>query len=274
MDHRYRISPMSQTVRLPGAWNGEPIEGQTLLVVAEGGFGDQIQALRFIPLLVERGIKVLLAVPPSTQRLAATLGVQLVTDPTGMPFDRHCPLPRIPPLLLGAGLPQPLYLRGDPASWMDFLPFLPGRKIGLWWAGLSRPEPFAAAIDARRSMRLDDMTALLACTGCSFVSLQMGQPASQMKPDMPIHNVALRLGDWLDTANLVADLDAVVSVDTAVVHLAGAMGKPVFMLDRYDPDPRWLTNWYPFVQPFRQTRPGDWSGPVQAVARELRKLTA
>lgn len=127
------------------------------------------------------------------------------------------------------------YLYADPVPWGDVLAMMPGLKVGLVWAGRRhtlRPEHVWA--DSVRSMRLTDMLPLLDVPGCSFVSLQLGEPAAQLHDVAPgqVLDVAPRLRDWADTAGLVAGLDLVVTVDTAVVHLAGALGRPVWMLDR------------------------------------------
>jgi glycosyl transferase family 9 (putative heptosyltransferase) len=197
------------------------------------------------------------------------------------PFDYHCPLLSLP-LAFGtimqtipAAVP---YLSGDPTPWADFLAGLPGLKVGLVWAGKSRTaQPHAVAIDKRRSMRLTDMAPLLRVPGCSFVSLQCGPPASQMHAvtdAKALHDVAGQIEDWADTAGLISGLDLVISVDTAVAHLAGALGRPVWMLNRFDSCWRWLmgrddTPWYPTMRLFRQTSRGDWARVLERVERAL-----
>jgi hypothetical protein len=199
------------------------------------------------------------------------------------PFDYHCPLLSLP-FAFGTRLetiPATVpYLHGDPAPWEGFLGGLPGLKVGLVWAGKSRTEqPHAVAIDRRRSMRLADMMKLLDVEGCSFVSLQLGLPASQMQGlvDYTLHDVSDRLADWADTAGLIMGLDLVIAVDTAVVHLAGALGKPVWMLNRFDSCWRWLrdrddTPWYPTMRQFRQTRRGDWAGVIGRVRQAIEEF--
>jgi hypothetical protein len=130
------------------------------------------------------------------------------------------------------------YLRADPAPWAAFLDGLPGLKVGLLWAGKSRTEqPHSVAIDKRRSMRLLDMMPLVEVEGCSFVSLQLGPPAAQLN-EPPAGLVVLGDAQWLhdfaDTAALVANLDLVIAVCAAVAHLAGALGKPVWLPNRFD----------------------------------------
>jgi hypothetical protein len=161
---------------------------------------------------------------------------------------------------------------------------LPGlMKVGVVWAGRSRTaQPHAVAIDKRRSMQLADMAPLLSVPGCSFVSLQLGPPAAQMQalPEgVVLHDVSARLGDWADTADLIMGLDLVIAVDTAVAHLAGALGKPVWMLNRFDSCWRWFlgrddTPWYPSMRQFRQTRRGDWTGVIERVRQALEQQAA
>jgi hypothetical protein len=206
-------------------------------------------------------------------------------DDVVIPFDYHCPLLSLPFAFatqietIPAGTP---YLHGDPAPWQLFLDRLPGLKIGLVWAGKSRTaQPHAVAVDQRRSMQLADMAPLLQVPGCSFVSLQLGPPAAQIQrlADGAIHDVSGRLADWADTAGLIMGLDLVIAVDTAVAHLAGALGRPVWMLNRFDSCWRWLrdrddTPWYPTLRQFRQTRRGDWPDVIARVSRALTALAS
>jgi Flp pilus assembly protein TadD len=265
-------------------WTGQPLNGETVLLYAEQGFGDTLQFCRYAPMVAAAGGRVILVVPAELRRIMGTLdGVAAVlSDEDPLPaFDYHCPLLSLP-LAFGTGLatiPAPLgYLRADPSPWADFLGTLPGLKVGLVWAGKSRTaQPHAVAVDKRRSMRLTDMAPLFLVPGCSFVSLQLGPPAGQMRT-LPrgavLHDVSGRLIDWAATADLIAGLDLVIAVDTAVAHLAGALGKPVWMLNRHDSCWRWLLNrddspWYPSMRQFRQTSRGDWSGVIERVQLAL-----
>jgi hypothetical protein len=232
----------------------------------------------------------MLMVPKPLRGLMTTLeGVAdvLCEDDAVLPhFDYHCPLLSLP-LAFGttmATLPAPeAYLQADPAAWSETLGGLPGLKVGVAWAGKSRTaQPPAVAIDKRRSMRLTDMAPLFSVPGCSFVSLQLGPPAAQMQvlPEAAgLLDVSDRLTDWSDTAALIAGLDLVIAVDTAVAHLAGALGKPVWMLNRFDSCWRWFVNrddtpWYPSMRVFRQTGRGDWAGVVERVRQELTERAA
>jgi Flp pilus assembly protein TadD len=268
-------------------WTGQRLHGETVFIWAEQGFGDVLQFCRYVPMVARAGGRVVLMAPKALHRVLATLdGVTiLLSEEDAVPgFDYHCPLLSLP-LAFGTeveSIPAPAsYLAADPAAWADVLAAMPGLKVGLAWAGKSRTEhPHAVAIDKRRSMRLADMMPLLSVEGCSFVSLQLGPPARQMRAlsvlqDWPmLRDVSDRLVDWADTAALIAGLDVVITVDTAVAHLAGALGKPVWMLNRFDSCWRWFrdrddTPWYPSMWQFRQTRAGDWVGVVERVAEAL-----
>jgi Flp pilus assembly protein TadD len=266
-------------------WTGQHLQGHTIVLYAEQGFGDTLQFCRYVPMVAAAGGHVVLVVPRALRRLMKTLdGVAVLLseeDDSLPPFDYYCPLLSLP-FAFGttmATIPATTpYLHAEPSQWADFLDTLPGLKVGLVWAGQSRTEqPHAVAIDKRRSMRLADMAPLLSVAGCSFVSLQLGPPASQMEAlslGTALHDVSGRMNDWADTAELIAGLDLVISVDTAVAHLAGALGKPVWMLNRFDSCWRWFLHrddspWYPSMRQFRQASRGDWAGVIEWVRRAL-----
>ena len=272
-------------------WIGQELHGETVLLYAEQGFGDTLQFCRYVPMVAAAGGRVVLVVPKALRRADETLdGVaELVAEDEGAtlpPFDYHCPLLSLP-FAFGTTvetIPAPAsYLRADAAAWSDFLDGLPGLKVGLVWAGKSRTaQPHAVAIDKRRSMRLSDMMPLLSVPGCSFVSLQLGPPAAQMQAlpaGAALHDVSGRMRDWADTADLIMGLDLVIAVDTAVAHLAGALGKPVWMLNRHDSCWRWFlgrddTPWYPSMRQFRQTSRVDWAGVIERVRAALADLSS
>jgi Flp pilus assembly protein TadD len=287
---RWTVEAMAAPKLSQPRWTGQPLNGETVLLYAEQGFGDTLQFCRYAPLVTAAGGRVVLVVQKGLRRLLATLdGVATLLseeDDVLPPFDYHCPLLSLP-FAFGTTMetiPAPVpYLHADPAEWADFLTGLPNLKVGLAWAGRSRTEqPHAVAIDKRRSMRLADMAPLFAVPGCSFVSLQLGPPAAQMQalPEGAVlHDVSGRLQDWADTAALIAGLDLVIAVDTAVAHLAGALGKPVWMLNRFDSCWRWFLNrddtpWYPGMRLFRQASRGDWTGVIGPVTTALQALAA
>jgi tetratricopeptide (TPR) repeat protein len=288
---RWDVAPLAGEPKLPAAtrWTGaEPLEGKTILLLAEQGFGDAVQFCRYAPMIARRGGKVILAVAKPLARLMRSLkGVDRIVSPEEPvpPFDLHCPLMSLP-LAFGTTedtIPWRVpYLEADPDAaerWDSLLPpavGLRGRRIGLVWAGAHRKElPHAAAIDRRRSMKLLDMAPLGDVPDCVFVSLQLGPPAKQAEASpFPLHDVTDHLTDFADTAALIEVLDLVITVDTAVAHVAGALGKPVWLLSRSDSCWRWMRDrddspWYPTMRIFRQTTKGDWADVMRRVVDAL-----
>ena len=248
-------------------WRGEPAAGKTLLIHAEQGFGDTIQFCRYAALAASRGLRVIMEVQAPLVRLLADLpGVDLlVAQGEALPqFDLQCLMMSLP-LALGTTLQTipsaPAYLHADAAQaelWRTRLAAMPqrGPRIGLVWAG-SRTK----IADHERSLPPALLTPLLDLPGLHFFSLQKAGPNP-----LVITDVMEEMHDFADTAALIANLDLVISVDTAAAHLTAALGKPVWLLNRLNTDWRWLTNrsdspWYPTLRLFRQTSPGDW-GPV------------
>jgi tetratricopeptide (TPR) repeat protein len=274
---------------LPGLfWRGDfSIENKTILVHAEQGFGDSLQFCRYVPMLA-RLATVVLDVPRPVARLLSGLeGVAQVVargDPLP-PFDAWIPMMSLPLAFhttlatIPAAIP---YLRAGPeqsAGWRDRLAGMSGRKVGLVWAGSPlSPQPRAQAMDRRRSMTLRQFAPLADIGGLCLVSLQKGDATAQTRTSpegMVLHDWTEELEDYADTAALVEALDLVISVDTSVAHLAGALGKPVWVLNRFDQCWRWLRDrtdspWYPTARLFRQRAPGDWSGVIRDVAEALR----
>ncbi len=266
------------------------LRGRTVLCTHEEGFGDTLQFARYLPLLAARGARVVAAVPGPLVRLLRSLGGGVeVVEQGGTPpaHDWHCPMLSLPrvfsttPDTIPAGMP---YLCADPeairVAEARLAQALPGRglRVGLAWAGQSRPWlPGIAAIDRRRSVALAALASLGQVAGVQLVGLQKGEAAAQAGavPGLVLHDGVAEAHDFADTAAVVAALDVVVSVDTAVVHLAGAMDRPVLMLDRHDACWRWLhgredSPWYPRMRIVRQVRPGEWAGVVARVAEALR----
>jgi tetratricopeptide (TPR) repeat protein len=274
-------------------WLGEPeIAGRTILLHAEQGLGDTLQFCRYATLLAARGARVVLEAQPPLQRLLATLdGVARVVargDALGA-FDLQCPLMSLP-LAFGttlATVPAAVpYLHADPraaANWRARLAALPGVKIGLVWAG--NPRSFnwiASEMDRRRSIALAEFAPLASVGGISLISLQKDAAGAQARDPpsgMTIHDWTDELTDFADTAALVEALDLVIGVDTSVVHVAGALGKPVWILNRYGACWRWLrertdTPWYPTARLFRQPRAGDWDAVMAQVRAALPEFVA
>jgi tetratricopeptide (TPR) repeat protein len=269
-------------------WVGEPVGGQTILLHAEQGLGDTLQFCRYAR-LIESGAAVVLEVQAPLARLVSRMpGIAQVAvrGQALPPFDLHCPLLSLPRAFgtTLATIPDKPYLAADPAeatSWRERLANLPGLKIGLVWAGEPRTgAPELAAIDARRSMALSTLAPLAEVEGVSFVSLQKGKPAAQAAgppAGMTLTDLTADVHDFADTAALIENLDLVICVDTSVAHLAGGMGKPVWLLNRFDTCWRWLLDrddspWYPTLRQFRQPSPGDWLAVVARVRDALQRL--
>jgi hypothetical protein len=254
--------------------------GKTILVHHEQGLGDTLQFIRYVPLLARAGARVVLRLPAALLEIMRTLeGVaQIVSDTDPLPaHDLHCPVMSLP-LAFGttmqtipAGVP---YLRADPARtdrWGACLGTKLRPRIGLVWAGRQRPP-----INYARDLPLAALRPLLQLDA-EFLSLQR-----EMAPADSIALASMRgisrhgdaLGDFADTAALLANLDLVIAADTSVVHLAGAMGTPVWVMNRYAPCWRWLRGrtdspWYPTARLFRQTSFGDWAGVVAQIGQAL-----
>jgi tetratricopeptide (TPR) repeat protein len=262
-------------------WLGEgSLDGRTILLHAEQGLGDTIQFVRYVPLLAGRGAKIILEVQRELVRLLSPMpGVAAVLGRgQALPgFDCHCPL-----------LSLPLAFATELATIPAEIPYIapPDDEIAVWRRSLPRRRPLVGLTwsgapahdnDLNRSMRLATLAPLFDLPDVAFVSLQQ----EVREEDAPVlHDYAnvLRLGgqfrDFADTAAAISQLDAVISVDTAVAHLAGAMGKPLFLLLPFAADYRWMRGrhdspWYPSARLFRQPGFGDWDGAVEVLRREL-----
>ena len=277
----------------PPLWLGETdLAGKTLLIHAEQGLGDTMQFCRYATLAAKAGARVIVQAPKNLVRLLETLeGVtRVIADHEPRPeHDLHCPTMSLPLAFrdtietIPASIP---YLHADPSlvrEWRDRLSEVRGLRVGLVWAGSPRfGHVELMATDQRRSMPLSSLAPLASIEGCSFVSLQLGPPAGQTRPPpdgLILHDHTSEIADYMDTAALVENLDLVIGVDTSVIHLAGAMGKPVWLLNRFDTCWRWLLDrdespWYPTMRIFRQPEPGDWASVVRSVSVALRALAA
>jgi tetratricopeptide (TPR) repeat protein len=264
-------------------WLGrEAIAGRTLLLHAEQGLGDTLQFVRYVADVAARGARVVLEVQPPLVRLVRGLpGVaQVVTRGDALPaFDLHCPLMSLP-LALGEAQPAPdraPYLTvpdAELAAWSERLGRKTAPRIGLVVSGRA-----AHGNDAQRSLSFAALTPYLPA-GLDYHLLQKevreaDRDALAARPDVRVWAEAL--GDFADTAALTRLMDLVVSVDTSVAHLAGAIGRPAALLLPAEPDWRWGLNaphtpWYASLRLYRQTRQGDWQAPLAQVAAELRAL--
>ena len=269
-------APLRNTYTQP-LWRGEAAEGSTLLLWSEQGFGDTIQFCRYAPLAAARGLRVVLMVQPALVRLLGSLdGVDAIVGMgSAVPdHDFQCPLLSLPAAFgteldsIPADVPY-LSAEGNAVlAWRQKLPAVPpgSIKVGLVWAGNAGLDHIDSTVrDRRRSIAPQVLAPLLEIEGVRFYSLQKG--GAPAPAEFGLIDFMGDCRDFADTAALVANLDLVVSVDTAVVHLAGAIGKPVWVMNRFDSCWRWFVDrednpWYPALRLFNQSRPGDWEGVV------------
>jgi hypothetical protein len=270
-------------------WDGAALQDATLLLIADQGFGDSIQFCRYIPWVCTRCSQVVVAADPLLHPLIRQLhpGLRLVSRWDRCPtFTAYCPLSGLPRLhgttidTIPGKIP---YLRADPLRteiWRARLQQLVQprtRRIGIAWAG--RP---THNNDLNRSTSLAAFAPIAALDGVTLVSLQKGAAQSAVADysgPAPLLNLGAEITDFVDTMAIIEALDLVVTVDTAIAHLAGAMGKPVWILLPYAPDWRWLldredSSWYATARLFRQPSPGDWGSVTCRVARALSEPTS
>jgi Flp pilus assembly protein TadD len=264
-------------------WLGDrPIEGKTILLHADEALGDSIQFARYAPMVAALGARVILEVRPAVRRLLAGVsGVAHCVDRSSTPslaYDLHCPLGSLP-LAFATRLDTipfvESYLPSPPAmqvqAWQERLGPYTRLRVGLVWSG----DP-GHKNDHNRSIGLRALAPLLDC-GVQFVSLQKGirdDDGAFLSERPDIIDLTEQLTDFSDTAALMSCLDLVISVDTSVVHLAGALGVPVWTMLPFNPDWRWLLNrndspWYRSMRLFRQPARGDWTSVVNEIRGAL-----
>ncbi|MEE9604259.1 MAG: tetratricopeptide repeat protein [Candidatus Scalindua sp.] len=266
-------------------WDGTPLNGRSILVHAEQGLGDTIQFIRYLPMVRARGGYVIFKCPPVLFRLLRNckgfdeiIEEQIAANESAVQFDVYIPLLSLPgifgtrPDTIPSDTP---YIPVNPnlvSQWKLKLGNNDDYKIGIVWAGNPKHKD-----DRKRSCSLADFAPLANIPGLVFYSLQK-EPASteacNPPENMKLINLENELNDFADTAAVIANLDLVISVDTAVAHLAGGLGKPVWNLLFFSPDWRWLRNrndssWYPGMRLFRQTRLNDWAGVFEQVKKAL-----
>ncbi len=261
------------------AWSGRPLAGQTILIHAEQGFGDALQFVRFVPAVAGRGGKVVLEAPAPLVRLARTVPSVSEVVAAGDPlpaFDWHCPLLSLPRVLgteldsIPGGMPYLSVPSEASGIWATRIAAASGLKAGLVWAG--------NAVGAKDPRHIDfgELQPLWEIAGINWFSLQVGDRAGDLSlaDRGPIVDLSPWLTDFAETAAAILQLDLVISVDTAVAHLAGALGRPIWIMLQYSPDWRWLLErddcpWYPTARLFRQRKAGDWPGVVEDIAKAL-----
>lgn len=255
-------------------WNGEDLAGKTLYVYAEQGFGDTLQFCRFLPHLARRGPRIVFDCQAELMRLLADLpGIAALRAEGSKPpdADYHVPLLSLPHRLgvtLGTIPAQVPYLAAPTATPDTLLHRPPGTRltVGICWAG--RPEH---ANDHNRSLALEHFLAFCDLPGIALFSLQKGPRAGDiaaLSAAALVRDLAPRIHDFADTARFILQLDLVITADTAIAHLAGALGRPAIVLLPFTPDWRWFgrredSPWYPTLRLVRQPAPRDWKSVVQ-----------
>jgi tetratricopeptide (TPR) repeat protein len=283
---RWRREPASAPAFRQPPWDGSDLRGKTILLHEEQGRGDTLHFVRYAPLVKQRGGTVLLRCRQPLLRLLQTCaGIDRLAAPeAGLPpFDVHAALLSLPRLFNTALATIPAdvpYLSADPelvGAWRRDLGGLDGFSVGIAWQGST-----AHKEDRWRSVPLAQFAPLARLGGVRLVSLQTGYGAEQLAalPDREsILDLGPRLADFADTAAVMKNLDLVVTVDTAVAHLAGALGVPAWVAVPFAPDWRWLTDrpdspWYPTLRLFRQREFGNWADVFATITGELERLVA
>jgi tetratricopeptide (TPR) repeat protein len=277
---RTRQPPRVRQVAAP-VWRGEqPLDGKTILLLAEQGYGDTLQFIRYAPFLATQGATVFVDAPsPLREIVSSVTGVAAVLgegEPTPA-VDYHCPLLSLPLAFrtelssIPAHVP---YIRPDAArlaKWHDRLQRNGRLRVGLCWAGSP-----AHLNDRNRSVPLERFADILMLPDVDFVSVQkdVTDPQAALLRAHRVVELGRDFENFADTAAALAELDLVVSVDTSVAHLAGAMGKAVALLLPHPAEWRWLVDrvespWYPTMRLFRQTTGGDWAAPLTRLRDEL-----
>ncbi|MGC1303415.1 MAG: glycosyltransferase family 9 protein, partial [Caulobacteraceae bacterium] len=266
-------------------WRGEDLAGKTLLIYAEQGFGDSIQFLRYAPALAARGARVLVALPVPLMGLAARVeGVAEVVEPTFRlpPFDLCIPL---------GSLPLCFATRLDDIPGAGGYLSAPPEQVARWKGRLGGGDKFTVAFawagnpghpnDHNRSVPLAELSPLLRVRGVRWLSLQKGPVAADLGRyrEIDLLDLGEELGDFSDTAAVLSCADLTISVDTALCHLGGALGRPTWTLTPFAPDWRWSTErrdtpWYAAMRLYRQRSLGDWSGAMAEAAGDLATMAA
>jgi hypothetical protein len=291
LDHEWRWQAGDTLSTRPNinarAWQGENLTGRRIAIYVEQGLGDVIHFARYLPLLVQRGANVTFFVPENLIRLLRPPTSQMEVASSiddREPFDFQCALMSLP-LWFGtevSSVPSEVpYLSAEKALIARWKKKIAGRgfKIGIAWQGAP-----AGAIDQGRSIPLAEFVPLSRLPGVRLISLQKTHGLDQLA-GLPADSTIEILSDgfdeggdaFVDTAAIMSNLDLIITSDTSIAHLAGALGRPTWVALKYVPDWRWLLNrddspWYPTLRLFRQQTPGDWNFVFAKIAQELRSL--
>jgi tetratricopeptide (TPR) repeat protein len=294
-EYRWQISnPIPrQFTNIPQLNSLEQLIGKNILIWFEQGLGDTIQFCRYIPLLKKYAASICFVVQPPLVEVLESLksycDIYTYKDLPPAQFDLQCPLLSLPRFFVNSAeaIPSAVpYLKSDPiksAIWKSRMTNSDALKVGLVWnGGFRADQPEVWSINERRNIPFKIIANLRHTSGVDFYSLQKGDPAesellsekNQFWPDTNFFNYVSELHNFSDTAALIDNLDLVISVDTSSAHLAGAMGKPVWILNRFDACWRWQLNrkdtpWYQTAQLFHQKEAGDWESVIEEVHAEL-----
>lgn len=293
---KYGAKNLARNFKEP-LWLGDtPLKNKTIFIYSEQGLGDTIQFCRYIKNLSDLGAKVIFEVQKPLVKVLQNLeGVYLITtqDAPIPKFDFHCPLLSLPLAFKTSvdTIPNKIsYIEPDPAIvayWANRLGEKNNLRVGLVWSGGFRPDqPELWEVNKRRNLPLEFLKQL-DVTNVDFFSLQKGEPAESEFNNIDmntwggphIQNHVSELHDFSDTAALIENLDLVISVDTSTAHMAAAMGKEVWLLNRFDTCWRWFIDrndspWYPTIRIFRQPTPGDWLSVINEVRDALQEKTS
>lgn len=284
---RWRLAEIPARSFPKPRWDGSSLEGRTVLLHAEQGLGDTIQFVRYAALVQRRGGRVLLECPPALIPLLSTCPGVDGLIPRGAPppdYDWHAPLLSLPGIFqtTASTIPTAIpYLSVDPQEterWREKLSALPGFKIGITWQGSP-----GYRWDRQRSLALTHFEPIARLASVRLFSLQKGLGTEQLRglpASFPITDLGTTLdestGAFVETAAVMKNLDLIITCDTAIGHLAGALGVPVWIMLPFAPEWRWLLDradspWYPTVRLFRQTRLNDWASVLQQIAAALKQ---
>ncbi len=287
-EERWRVRAFSSKRRkfVQPQWRGEDLAGKRAFLYAEQGFGDTLHFVRYVPMVAALGAEVVLEIQPALRRVLGKVpgAARVISggDEPPLEFDYHCPLMSLPGVFQTdmESIPGEVpYVFAEEELARRWSQRIPGEslRVGLVWSG--NPEHTR---DKLRSIALKDFAGVLQVPGVKFYSLQKGPGIAELESietALRPESLAAELLDFADTAAAIANLDLVICVDTAVAHLAGAMGKPVWTLVAEASDWRWLKGrtdspWYPTMRLFRQEKANDWSGPLACVHAEVENLAS
>ena len=280
--HRPEAKFMPRLFSKP-VWRGEDLKNRTILLHAEEGFGDNLQMVRYAPLLEQRGAEVVIQSHPALLRLFQSLpsSIQVISSEDTQPaFDFHAPMLSLPigfrttPETVPSLIP---YLTATPMDihrWSKIIPPRDGKRIGLAWSGRPSHER-----DYHRSLPCEKLQALLRHPEIVWISLQQNTRDQDRSFFMRNGGIIpdMSFCDFADTAGMIMNLDYVISVDTSIAHLAGALGKKVWLMLPYAADWRWMLKrqdspWYPSMRLFRQTEAGNWDSVIRTIEKDLISL--